>query len=293
LYHKLARYNVQIMGYQVRIDPKRAAFLAFTDQMCDIVADAMKAIYSRQKRSVVFRLNGNKYAMTQTKNRSHIGSVISPLDGSVMDAKELSDYIFTTISQAQEAIQYQLDIVANTSNGSWDIDPGFLIFRGYDPKDIQGNVSFQGWTDLQDKQTGRDFYKPVLFLSSEELETMIAELSKAITRSQKPDRLAFVNALRDVAAKHVGLSGQDLNNLSLKEVTNMICGLNEETELLNARKTLEQISQPAKVSDNEFQRMYLTFEHKVRKLQELNEDYQGFYQFNGAKYYWIPIEDLP
>lgn len=299
----LAEYNVQVMGYQVRIDKnakRNGAYLSFTDQMQDIVANTLRGIYAKQhvpEGSIKFSLKGNYYSMLDTRDRSHQGSVICPLDGSNMDADELSHYLFTTISNAQAAIQNQLDMLVSVANGNWEAYVPFLESRGYKEEELRSStVSFQGWTNMtyNNREAGIKFnyYKPVLFLSQEELQTMIAELGTVPT-DETTDRLPFVNAMKEVAARHMGLSGQDMDDMSLHEISQIVYGgLIEKSETLGKWR-LQQISQPNIVKDKEFSELLHTFATKYEHLRKINEGYQGFYEFNGAKYYWIPIEDLP
>lgn len=296
----LVKGNVQLMGYQVRMRNSKS-FGAFVDQMFYLVSESIKGIYAGQNKSadyVRFRLSGNSYAMTAPKEeaRSHQGSVISPLDGSTMKSKELSDYMFSSISKAQEAIQHQLDVLVRAGYGDFEADPDYLRARGIDPGTLRNKVSFQGWTMKTDASSGRDFYKSVLFLSAAEFETLKAELGKVPTgghNTAAADRLSYVNAMKEVAARHVGQSGQDISKMSQRDLNALIYGLNEKSDALGSKFTMEDILQPQKVSDRQFNDLLEKFRKKYKKLCNINEDYQGYYEFNGAKYYWIPIEDLP
>lgn len=305
LVNKLTKYNVQTMGYQVRIDSNprnRGAFTAFTSQMFDLVSESIKGIYQNQKRPsdyAKFKLTDNSYEMSTTKGRTHQGSVKSPLDKSEMKTEELTKYLFETIRDAQDGIQTQLNsmvAMAYGGGGAMEYDDNFVRSRGFDPEKIRNSVSFQGWTEMEDKRSGRALYKTVLFISAVEFQELMHELDKVPTggnNTARPDRLAFVNAMKDLAARHVGESGADIDKMSMKELNALIYGLHAKSESLGSTYSLQDILEPRKVSDSEFSKMLERFRRKHENLRKINKNYQGYYEFNGAKWYWIPIEDLP
>ena len=59
-------------------------------------------------------------------------------------------------------------------------------------------------------------------------------------------------------------------------------------------RTLSEIASAQAVNATEYQSIIKKFERQYLKLQRIQKTpYKYVREFNGAKYYWIPTEDLP
>ena len=74
----------------------------------------------------------------------------------------------------------------------------------------------------------------------------------------------------------------------------MIGGLNEAAGALKTY-TLDDLSNQTVIPASEYQRIITDFSRKFKNLSRIraSKSYKFVKEFNGAKYYWIPIEDLP
>jgi hypothetical protein len=81
--------------------------------------------------------------------------------------------------------------------------------------------------------------------------------------------------------------------MGYKEVMNLVAGLNEAASALKGYSIME-IASPQAVSQTEYASIVSDFKRKFSMLQRLKqEQYKYTRTFNGLKYYWLPVEDLP
>jgi hypothetical protein len=154
-------------------------------------------------------------------------------------------------------------------------------------------VSFKGYTP-KNHVSGRSYYKPVLFISSDELKTLVMKLSPVSRLAANPtqDRSQFIAALKALIRGYIpDLTQEAMDKICMNDITALAEGLHEPTAVT---KSIAEISDPHKVSYAEYVSILKSFANKFRKIDQISKiDYKYVMEFNGAKYYWIPIEDLP
>jgi hypothetical protein len=90
-----------------------------------------------------------------------------------------------------------------------------------------------------------------------------------------------------------GITDDKMNAMGYDEVMGLVAGLNASTITLKGRSIAEVASTQA-VNAAEYQAIIAKFKRQYMKLQAIQKrPYKFVREFNGAKYYWIPTEDLP
>lgn len=157
-------------------------------------------------------------------------------------------------------------------------------------------INFRGYANKVDASS-RDFFKPVLFISNEEFQELLKRLAPVNEAAsvRTNDREPYINAMKAlVRSLAPGLSDAEMSSMGNGEIMNMIAGLNEAASALN-EYTLNDLSNQAVVSQSQYLKILTDFTRSFKNLQSIknSKTYKFVKEFNGAKYYWIPIEDLP
>ena len=111
---------------------------------------------------------------------------------------------------------------------------------------------------------------------------------------QTNDREPYVRAMKALIQSMVpDITDERMNAMGYKEVMNTVAGLNEAASALKGYSIME-IASPQAVSHAEYASIVSDFKRKFARLKNLKaEQYKYTRTFNGLKYYWLPVEDLP
>ena len=156
-------------------------------------------------------------------------------------------------------------------------------------------ITFSGYADKEEQ--ARQLFKPVIFISSDELTELLAKLdpvNDAAAMENPNNREAYVNAMKALAMKLTGNNVEAVNSMGHREIMRMIQGLNEATDALKGY-TIEQIANPQSVDNKTYLGLLSDFRTKYRNLRKIKDtkDWKYAIEMNGIKYYWIPAEDMP
>lgn len=251
-------------------------------------------------------------------------------DATVNDGKMapemLQAHMVKAISNFANTIQHQLDLIVkplaptrpaqssgtnsqfvkrqDSTPGMINVDYEFVIKAlGGDAKLVENLdqtnsiLNFRGYA-LRRDASGRNYFKPVIFISAEEFQELLkrlAPVAEAARNSQVKDRTPYIEALKAlVKSLAPGMTDAQMAALSNGDIMNMIAGLNESAEALKSY-SLNDLSDPQAVSPGEYSRIINDFQKKYDNLSRIRQSnsYKFVKKFNGAVYYWIPIEDLP
>lgn len=325
LAHKLAEQRVELISFQV-CNKNSQAWNSFNTQLVQMIKFSLQEKYSSidDNRSIK---DGIKVTATTAPkgigydfgptiavdNDLYFGAHRYAARGTSIAASELQNLMTNTIRNYQQSIQHQIDLIAygrssvesestsefiskEAAHNSYVIDSLFLakiLGQG------GGFVGFRGYTKKQDAASGRDFYKPVLFISSEEFDELMKQLAPvamAAEESNATNRQPYIKAVKSLLkAMAPGLTNAELDKKSISDVMTMLEGLNAASASTGqGQYTLLQIADPFAVKNAKFLGILNDFKKKYDKLSRMkNSRYEYAKEFNGAKYYWIPIEDLP
>ena len=309
---KLIEKNVNIMGFQVR-NGSEDAFGLFNNQLQQIMKVSLEKKFSNLAKSemkVRFQETKDGYKMVNDmKSNLYIGSHSFPLSGQQMQIDRLSSLMQDAIMYCSESVKYQIDILVAWQNQAFapspglngiDLDEQYLIEklgkeRYEQVKKAKSLITFKGYA-LKAHKSGRQFFKPVVFISSDELNKLIELLAPVNNAAvvQTNDREPYVNAMKALIQTMVpDITDERMNKMKFSEVMAMVAGLNEATTALKG-PTIMEIASTQAVSHTEYASLVSDFKRKFMQLQRLKSTpYKYTRTFNGIKYYWLPVEDLP
>lgn len=307
---RMARNNIQLASFQVRNNDEQS-FILFRKQMNEIVRNNMKMQYGRISSTLKTAFkeikNGYEFVANATKDKNfYMGSSHYANMGKEMLSSDLEKLITNRYQQFNAVIDIWTKNIGNAdvTIGGGDEDPinmEFLktVFSADEIDKLKKNASlmgFHGYTAKTD-ESGRDYWKPVLYISSDEFKSIIEKLApvEASARNGGSDRRPYVNAIKALIRAQVpDLSESEINDMSVETVMALIGGLNVSIGATNGR-TLLQIQDENIVTQSEFDAMVQSFNRKYKKLTRILAD--GSYPFkvkrNNTTYYWLPVEDLP
>ena len=337
LIDKLVQKDIHLMGFQVQ-NKGVAAYNNFNSQLLELMRESLKGKYHKlnEKIRVVARQTQSKTS-GRTDGYNFEGNIEgdqlyicnhrftdATVNGGVMSPEVLQSYMVKAISDFANTIQHQLDLIVKPINslpvsgggttskfvgrsstpGMINVDYEFVVKAlGGDAKLVQNLdqtnsiLNFRGYA-LRRDASGRNYFKPVIFISAEEFQELLkrlAPVAEAARNSQVKDRTPYIEALKAlVKSLAPGMTDAQMAALSNGDIMNMIAGLNESAEALKSY-SLNDLSDPQAVSPGEYSRIINDFQKKYDNLLRIRQSnsYKFVKKFNGAVYYWIPIEDLP
>lgn len=310
--NKLVEKNVHMMGFQVQKGPEDA-YTLFNDQLLDLIYKSLKIKYSKnvkyEGKLLWERMPDGYRLVNDLRSNLFIGSHTEPSSvGQALSANKLTELMNDAIEYTSASVRFQINLVTSLQQGGFKdsnvdsdvvIDAEYLKWKlGEDAynKLRKELLAFKGFTAKKHK-SGRSFFKPIVFLSSDELNSLIDRLegvnSAAVTYNS--DRAPYVNAMKAlVQSMDPSKTDAIINNMSYNEIMNTISGLNEAAGALRGDFTIADIADPHAVSNVEYLSLVEAFKRKFKGLKRLKEqEYKYTYKINGLKYYWLPIEDLP
>lgn len=325
---KLVNKDIHLSGFQVQ-NKNSAAYMAFNNQVLNLIRTSMtqkykklaseyrvegKRIFNENKRQEGFDFGG------KVDKNIYLGQYRSAdveVNNGVMEPSKLAAQMTSSIGEFSKIIQTQIDMVtkagsqgedqknliggaANVKGDVLTVEDNFLLERlGPEWAELMRKknalVNFNGYANKKDA-SGRDFFKPVVFISREEYLVLMQRLAPVYQAAmeQSRDRTPYIEAMKAlVRALAPGITDAEMSKLSNSEITRMIGGLNEATESLH-KYTLDQLSSQQAVSNEEFDTIKNDFVMKYRALEKVGQRAYEFKKtFNNAIYYWIPMENLP
>lgn len=311
LVRKLVEKNVHIMGFQVRRGTEDA-FARFNAQLSYLMKASLEEKYHKLDNGMKVQISEIKdgYKLVNDKKSTiYVGSHSFPLSGQKMELAKLSTLMQEAIMYCSESVTYQIDLLAslnaggfnvNNASGSVDIDEEYLKQKlgaeKYEQiKKANSLMTFKGYSRKTHK-SGRALFKPVVFISSNELNALIERLAPVNDAAvvQTNDREPYVRAMKALIQSMVpDITDERMNAMGYKEVMNTVAGLNEAASALKGYSIME-IASPQAVSHAEYASIVSDFKRKFARLKNLKaEQYKYTRTFNGLKYYWLPVEDLP
>lgn len=311
LVNKLVDKNINLVGFQVYYGEKEA-YALFNSQVQDLLKKSLNKRYqiSRSDNApskLKMQETEEGYTLKNVDGATlYIGSYYYPSYGQEMPTSKLTELIETSIIQLSEAVQKQIGIMNKVANQGLDGLAKFdeewarnkLGEEAYEQvKKQELMMTFKGYA--LKKKNARSLFKPVVFITSDELTTLIEDLSpvynaaSSIYASDNPDREPYVNAMKSLVKAMIPDDFKRADKMTVDEIMQKVAGLNESADALK-KYSLSDLGSPAVVSTQDFQTLVRNFVDKYRRLQNLKgQDYPYSKVMNGVKYYWLPLEDLP
>lgn len=309
---KLVEKNVHMMAFQVR-SGNEDAFALFNNQLQSILYKSLQKKYSNLNWNGALKMKetDDGYSLVNdAKSNLFIGSHSMPVNGQTqMNLKKLSKLMQESILYCSESVNYQIDLISTWQHGGFGgggMDTGININEEYlkwklgeekfeEYKKTNALATFKGYTKKTHK-SGRSFFKPIVFISSDELNALIERLAPVNDAAvmQNNDRAPYVNAMKALIQSMVpDVTDDRMNQMGYQEIMSMVAGLNEAAGALKGY-TIAEIANPQAVSEVKYLSLVNDFKRKFRTLQRLKTTpYKYIRTVNGLKYYWLPVEDLP
>ncbi len=315
LVDKIVSKDVHMIGFQVRNNPAQPAFPLFNQQMTYLIKSSLERKYANLESeipiSVQMQPTSDGYELVNDQYSTiYIGSHSRPSSNTVMDPTKLSTLITNSVSKCAASVQLRIDALTTlttvgfaNSNIAGDVPQ---IQKDY-VKSVVGEdyyevlnstntlITFSGYSERE--YEARDLFKPVVFISSDELTELLSKLdpiNDAAAMENPNNREAYVNAMKALAMQLTGNDVDRANSMGHKEIMRMISGLNAATGALNGY-TPEQIANPQAVDNQTYLGLLTDFRKKYKNLRAIKDkkDWKYAIEMNGIKYYWIPAEDMP
>lgn len=314
LVDELSRMNVNFMGFQVR-NSEIADWALFNNQMGTIMRQTTQKRYDALVPGALkvrpkFSPDGNGFEMQNDLDLAIYVGAHKYTQSGELSAEKLTDLMIESISYCAEAVQNQKDKVVSYDprrtraiggeNEVVDVTAKFdealmkkLLGDDFDTIASNTLISFRGWVKKTDP-TGRNLFKPVLFISDKEFQNLLERLAPVNAAAKTYQREPYINAMKALIRSLVpDITDKELDSQGIDKTMKLVAGLNEKSDALKDY-TLLQISSKQAVPDDVYLSLVKGFARKYSTLERIKKDqYKYVREFNGITYYWIPLEQLP
>ena len=314
---KLVDKKISIMGFQVQ-NRNQTAYDAFNTQLTAIIRTTLTNVYKNLDSRVGVKPkmidDGFDYKATTTDNfyfGRYMCADISVNDGMMAPGK-LKSLMVDQISTFSQSVDSRISAIIESSRGfrqakrdpaSYNLDSVYvadILGKEYARllKEANTIVNFRGFVYKKDA-SDRAYFKPVIFIAMEELSQMMKGLEplyRVAMSNQYKDRKSYVSAIKAlVKGLEGGITDAEMDKLTSAQITAMIGGLNEAPKTLKRNYTIEDLTNEQALSTAEYMAIVRDFKTKYETLDIIRSDrnYKYVKDFNGSKYFWIPIENLP
>ena len=316
LVRKAIDVNMQVSAFQV-YNPNDTPYKLFRENTNELVKNIVEAQYEIKKSSnakiKIFwepKADGFEFKTNlPDEQQFFIGNTRRPKSGEKMELGKLYDIIrasyiqFNTCIEARVAAIYNDDIdVFIDENRSAAAEANLILWNKYFGEDVikkwaqDGLITAkEGYTPQKDKETGYDYWQPVIYISNAEYNDLIGKLQPVMAAAEEgsEDRRPYVEAMKELIRTLYGnIEEKEMMSMDTRKVMALVAGLNVKSESLKGR-SLEQIQDNQVVSQEEFSTMISNFQDKFRKLDRIKNGYKYSIKVVGDTWYWIPVEDLP
>lgn len=316
---KMVADKMNLMTFQVCRE-NQEAYLGFNQQMRTLMMSVVRAQYQKlsaslkPKMQVVadgYDLRSNLSDGKSSSNEYFVFAARQADDGHQMPAGTLAILLKNSLADFADAVQARIDNVANGGRNfdynvdtrddlEAEVDSAFYVeMIGYERflelKKTNSMSAFTGYTDKRDK-SGREYWKPILYISADEFNDLIQRLEPVnrIAQEKSDDRKGYVEAMKALLRSIVpDITEEELDRKSIGEVMALISGLNESSAALKGPSLID-IQDPKVVSAAQYYDIVSNFARKYRDLRNIkSKGYRYKLNFNNVPYYWIPMEDMP
>lgn len=325
---KLIAKDIHLMGFQVR-NQMNPAFNSFNTQMATMMRNSIQANYDKFTDSMKVKRVVDRDAQNmpigfgyenprENEPQLYIGRFRNAdpnVNNGEMDADNLALLLQGAIADFSRTVQEQIDVIRQNAEeasiqgflgsgktATMNISQSYMIKQlGEDWAKLMmesgAMVTFKGYA-YKEHASGREFFKPIIFISDAEFQELLKRLQPVAQIARDPnnrDRKPYIDAMKMlIRSLAPGITDQDMEKLNNNDITALIGGLHESADALTSY-TLEDLSDPLVIGPAKYMSITRDFDNKFRRLRNIrmNTRYEYVKQFNGEKYYWIPIEDLP
>lgn len=308
--------RVNILAFQANNNYKMASS-RFSIQANRII-DGLVGRYSSKigsPNSIGLRLGKNNLYETYKKESDELPTIICKYTFCDLNKsktpEELNRITLKMIEDFNKYINKNILDLRKTLDGNTEKGPkirGIDILKedGYTDEQIHEFIEsrkvlkFDGYTSNNPLGKGYNIFEPVLFISGEELGSLVKELKKIDSPTYVSQRRAYEDALSNLARAFFGLA--DVSSINIDDLFKKLYGINFKPGSFVIKKgnnivpiKIEWITKPEIVSDDLLKSLIANFAGKTRNLNLILSKDTSEYKFksNNIPYYYIPIKELP
>ena len=267
LVNSLSDMNVNFMGFQVR-NNNIPDWTLFNNQMVQIMRQTTQRRYDALVPGALKvrpKLLADGYEMQNDLDIAiFVGAHKYALNGTELSAERLTDLMIESISYCAKSVQDQKDAIVSydprrSMGGTNDVVDATAKFNKALVQKLMGDdfdlistntlISFRGWVKKTD-ETGRKLFKPVLFISDKEFQSLLERLAPVHAAAKTNQREPYINAMKALIRSLVpDITNEELDRQGIDQTMKLVAGLNEKSDALKDY-TLLQISSRQAVPDD-------------------------------------------
>ena len=308
---KCAELNINMVAFQVR-NRDDASFNDFRRQMGAIIRGSLKKQYKERIKwntlpdGIILKdiENVNAVVMAAMRNAdkgeemspqklnnivkenyTRFEKVIENRKKAIEDAEKYLVMDFDQIKDADEMAQALLNL---------DFLKGVLTDQQIKIIQTRGLLTaFYGKTEKKESN-GQDYWKPVLFITGDELASLLETLKTVYNGASTGNRKAYVDSMKKLIQTILpDITDEEMKNKDIKEVMDLVTGLIVKTKSLSSHTILE-IQDEKIVPPEQFETIISDFKDKYEKLSQIHSTgYEFSVVVQGVRWYWLPVEAMP
>ena len=304
---RLQACNAQLMSIQVgQMDTP--AGVSFDSQMNSLIKENIRQHYSalgRLNMTVKFcRVDGGYDLQSEAGTLPYTCSTRFPDQGLELEPGLITAHLNAYAQSFCQAVQSQAQalgtaLVARSPEGSSAVARGLLrrVLGNDTSVELDRSLDMSNYVCHTSTRAtgGTPYWKPVVYISTDELSTLISQLQGVGAAAQQGDRNAFVEAMKALAqAMLPDIPVAEVYAMGVHDVLAMCEGVGNGS-WRDRGPTLQQVLDVKTLDDNEFHGMTARIQQKYNGLKKIKSDknYKYLLMINNTKHYWIPVEDLP
>ena len=229
--------------------PNDTPYKLFRQNTNDLVKSIVEAQYKlkENKKISIFwepKTDGFEFRTNlPAEQQFFIGNTRRPKSGEKMELAKLYDIIrssyiqFNTCIEARVAAIYSDDIdVFLDDNRSASAEANIILWNKYFGEDVikkwaqDGLITAkEGYTPRKDKETGYDYWQPVIYISKAEYNDLIGKLQPVMAAAEEgsEDRKPYIEAMKELIRTMYGDIGEkEMMSMDTKKVMALVAGLN-------------------------------------------------------------------
>ena len=309
--NKCAALNINMVAFQVR-NKDNASFNDFRRQMGSILRESLKKRYNER---IKWNVLPDGIVLKDIENVKSLvmASMRNADKGEEMSPQKLNDIVKENYVKFENVIKNRIDAINHSEETlvkDFDqiedademaqalLNLEFLksILTEQQISIIQTRgllTAFYGQTDKKGPN-GQDYWKPVLFITGDELASLLETLKVVYNGASTGNRKAYVDSMKKLIQTIIpDITDEEMNLKDVKEVMDLVTGLIVKTKSLS-NHSIREIQDEKIVPPAQFETIISDFKGKYETLSQIHKhDYEFSVVVQGVRWYWLPVEAMP
>jgi len=298
---KLVDYSVNLIAFQAN-NGNDPTYTDFITQSSNMIKQTIKQAVGA---SVDLKTTKPQYRETVLKGRSDktiiVGGIAFCDLGKSPSPQKLESFIGDKINDFNDQVKKWIsDLERLTTGGGaqvWSPEiTEWMRKKGFSDRQIKAlqgeDLKVNGFTASEVESPDVKVFDYVMFLSKAELEELLDNLNKVYKPITPNRRKDFQDAMKSLALSYIGQNG-DYDNYEVDEIMKSVLG--GVPYLSNSLKgiKLKDILEPRRISDAQLDDYLSSFKQSITNLERIEANRMYYFESNGQRYYWIPIDEMP